>query len=486
MRSYFQIIVASARLLRPYMLLLALLLTSVTVHAQTVSLFGSLANFDVYNDTGQDAHGFEIELDGITPGQISYVFSSSRYGGPTVIPFAGGIYVRYTSQWNAGTQQFNTTTQMPAAFTPTAGHSCVLAYVQGCDHYGVVITQNGTGVVYRWLLADPQNPGNLIPAPTASPVPHPTITVIPPAKPGLAPAVEFKIEVPPPPPAPSVEAQFGEAKWVKVYKTELPRQVGLDELVGDNAIVPQDPALVETAWKLLQFNPHSANSGVLISHGNLGNGSRAVIRRYEFSKYSGKYDPLNHKAVCVDPLCAFPGDGELGDYIGSQMAAANVGVPSITVSKVGNGSVAGASGKINCGSSCTAVVNANSSVTLTASPSGTIFSGWSGGCNGLDLNCTLMVNDSVNVTATFSPVYTLSIGRSGSGTVIGTPDGVLSTQINCGGSCSAKFKQGTTVTLNATPAPGLSFVSWSGACSGTAPSCSVTLNKDTQVQANFK
>lgn len=132
---------------------------------------------------------------------------------------------------------------------------------------------------------------------------------------------------------------------MKVYKTEVPREVGLDELVGGNPVVPQDPGLVETAWKLLQTNPHSPNSGVLISHGSLGNASRSVVRRYEFAKYAGKYGPLTHQALCIDPACSAPDPSELGDYIGSQMAAANVGVPSITVSKVGNGTVTGAGGQ---------------------------------------------------------------------------------------------------------------------------------------------
>jgi hypothetical protein len=58
--------------------------------------------------------------------------------------------------------------------------------------------------------------------------------------------------------------------------------------------------------------------------------------------------------------------------------------------------------------------------------------------------------------------------------------------IKCGGSCSAKFLQGTAVTLTPTPAAGLKFVNWGGACSGTAQSCTVTINSNTSVQANFK
>ncbi|HYW73781.1 MAG TPA: hypothetical protein VE961_22355, partial [Pyrinomonadaceae bacterium] len=57
--------------------------------------------------------------------------------------------------------------------------------------------------------------------------------------------------------------------------------------------------------------------------------------------------------------------------------------------------------------------------------------------------------------------------------------------LDCGGNCSAKFSQGTTVTLTATPAAGKLFVNWSGACSGTSPTCTLTIDKNTSVQAVF-
>ncbi|MDQ6758610.1 MAG: hypothetical protein M3Z32_01945 [Acidobacteriota bacterium] len=490
MKPILKSITGGATALTTSALLLTLLAAPKVSDAQSLTLFGSLSNFDVYNDTGQETHGFEIELDGLQPAQAYYFFTFTRYGAPTVTAFPGGVYVRYASSWNPSTQQFTAATQVPASFTPTFGHSCVNTNIAGCDHFGIVVNAAPTAVVYRWLVADPATPGNLMrfAGPPVS-LPAPTLSVVPPAGNQPAPAVVFEIRVPPPP-APEIpkpEAQYGEAKWVKVYKNELQREVALEELVGGNPAVPEDPGVVETAWKLLQFNPHSDASGVLRNQGGINSGSRAVIRRYEFSKYSGAYDPASHKAICGgDGLCTAPLDGELGDYIGSQMAAANVGVPSITVSKVGSGTVAGASGKINCGGSCTTTVTAGASVTLTANAGGGLFSGWSGACNGTQLSCTVTVNDQLNVTATFTPVFTLSIGRSGSGTITGNPAGALSTQISCGNSCSAKFGQGTTVTLSATPAPGVNFVGWSGACAGTAPTCDVTISADTKVQANFK
>ena len=57
---------------------------------------------------------------------------------------------------------------------------------------------------------------------------------------------------------------------------------------------------------------------------------------------------------------------------------------------------------------------------------------------------------------------------TGDGTVTSTPVG-----IDCGGTCSGQFEEGTTVSLNAAAAPGSVFAGWSGGCSGTGP-CSVT------------
>jgi hypothetical protein len=282
------------------------------------------------------------------------------------------------------------------------------------------------------------------------------------------------------------QPQFGEAKWVKIFKTELPRQVDLGELLTDNPVVPEDTTVVETPWKLLQFNPNSAKSGTLTSQGGLGSGSHSVIRRYEYYKYTGTYDPLTHQATCGGGVveCTAPADGELGDYIGAQMVGANVGVPSLTVTKIGTGTVTG--GKINCGSSCTTQVAAGTVVTLTANAGGGIFTGWSGACTGTAPTCVVTVNDEMNVTASFSAQFTLSIGRAGGGTITGVPGGNAGTSINCGGNCSAKFTDGTAVTLTATPSGTAHFINWTGACSGTAPTCTVAINKNTQVQAVFK
>ncbi len=481
------------RELRASIVLAAALALPAVLSAQSVTLFGSLANFDVLNDTGQDAHGFEIEVQA-SQAQAYGTFNATRYGGATfqATP-TGGVIVRWAAAYDAATQRWSATTVTPASFQPTFGHSCVLTAIVGCDHYGIYTlyySPAANTAKYYWLVEDINNPGTLIRfAGSQVQIPHPTVTVIPPAQVGNPPQVAFEIVVPPPPPpeVPKPVAQFGDAKWVKVYKNELQRQVGLDELLADNPVVPADAGHLETAWKLLQFNPNThGNSGVLRNQGGIGSGSKAVVRRYEFYKYSGTYDPLDHSATCGgDGTCSAPLDGELGDFIGAQNAAANVGVPTVTVTKIGSGTVTGANGKINCGGSCSSTFNQGTSVTLTANAGGGVFTGWSGDCGGTSLTCTFVVNAEQNVTANFAAQYTVSIGRSGSGTVVATPNG-NDRQLNCGGACSAKFTAGTAVTLIATPAPGLKFTGWTNGCTGTANTCTVVIGKDTSVQANFK
>src|SRR5579883_1551023 len=84
----------------------AALAASLSAQTQGITVFGSLANFDVYNDTGQDAHGFQIEFDGLSAQQVIGTFPQSRYGAPSIIPFAGGVYVRYEAQYDPASQTY--------------------------------------------------------------------------------------------------------------------------------------------------------------------------------------------------------------------------------------------------------------------------------------------------------------------------------------------------------------------------------------------
>src|SRR4051812_23801058 len=81
---------------------LVLLAAPASSQAQT-TMVGTLGNFDALNDTGQETHGFEIQLEGITSKDIYRIFGSSgatnyiRYGQGTATDYPGGVYVRWMS-----------------------------------------------------------------------------------------------------------------------------------------------------------------------------------------------------------------------------------------------------------------------------------------------------------------------------------------------------------------------------------------------------
>ncbi|HWW74180.1 MAG TPA: hypothetical protein VNZ44_02220 [Pyrinomonadaceae bacterium] len=464
------------------------LAAAISTRAQTATVFGSLSNFDVVNNTEHEAHGFEIELEGLQPNDVSYSFSAQRYGQAQVIPTATGVRVRWESAYDFTLQHFSQTTVAHAAGAPFAG-SCYqwngAAYAtSGCEHFGVSLYRNAAKTTYRWLVEDANAPGTLAAVDPPVAIPGPVYLVIPPAQTGEAPVLEAEIEAPEAPEGPEL---YGDAQWVKVFKTELQREVNLDELMSDNAVVPQDAAHTEVAWEILQAEPASnsrgnQNRGRRGNSGALAAGTRAVVRRYEIYQYTGAYDPVTHEALCADGLCNAPAEGEVGDYVGAQMAAANVGVPSVTVSVNGGGKVASLDRLIACGSKCAASYELNAEVTLTASAdSNSVFTGWTGACSGAQTTCTVNVNDALNVTASFAPLVKLVVKTAGSGSVTSTP-----AAIDCGRNCTAQMASGTRLTLTAAPAAGQKFTGWGGSCSGTLLTCSVLVNKDTQVQANFK
>jgi YD repeat-containing protein len=66
------------------------------------------------------------------------------------------------------------------------------------------------------------------------------------------------------------------------------------------------------------------------------------------------------------------------------------------------------------------------------------------------------------------------------GKVTSTPQG-----IDCATDCTQGIGPGREVVLSAAPVPGSVFAGWAGPCSGTAPTCSVTMHGDQVVGASF-
>ncbi len=82
------------------------------------------------------------------------------------------------------------------------------------------------------------------------------------------------------------------------------------------------------------------------------------------------------------------------------------------------------------------------------------------------------------------PLHKLDVSRegTGTGTVGSDPAG-----IDCGAGCSHEFEEGEKVTLTATADAHNKFTGWSGACSGAAVTCQVTIGAaDASVTATFK
>src|SRR3989475_9732341 len=79
--------------------------------------------------------------------------------------------------------------------------------------------------------------------------------------------------------------------------------------------------------------------------------------------------------------------------------------------------------------------------------------------------------------------FTLTVSKTdlGSGTVTSSPAG-----INCGGTCSASYVSGTTVTLTATPAFLSGFGGWTGCDSVSGNKCTVSMDSARSGTADFK
>lgn len=156
---------------------------------------------------------------------------------------------------------------------------------------------------------------------------------------------------------------------------------------------------------------------------------------------------------------------------------------SVSKSGGGNGTVSG--NGIDCGGTCSVLLDQGAAVSLAAAAAGgSVFIGWSGDCTGTG-SCSPDMSAARSVDAMFVPStqqYALTVTVSGSGAITSSPKGV-----RCGKQCATSFSVGTTVTLTAKPANKHVFLGWTGDCvtEGTSLTCTLPMLRAQTVGAVF-
>ena len=323
--------------------------------AAGASVIGSLANFDVVNDTGKPAYGFEIEIEdpSFDHTKIESVFGYDRVF-PSVSPDPGAV-VRFgkpviTDVPGSGVRITYGGT-IGSVFTPsgaynTPGESCWPGANPGwqatsCDHYGVSTIGQPSVTKYRWLVESAPGSGTLVGQQVGIPAVNFVYTPPPPPPPGQPPVpgvLNAAIHaVAPNPEQPENPELWGEPFWVKIFTTKVPHDIDLGDLLrGDD---DQEAAEVETEWTIFQLAPagHEGANEMKEKDLEVAEGDKAVIRRYEFYKYVGLFNVDGSGEVlcdgaeapdhrCDSPFGNAPGINDLGDYVGSQMAGVNFDV----------------------------------------------------------------------------------------------------------------------------------------------------------------
>lgn len=199
--------------------------------------------------------------------------------------------------------------------------------------------------------------------------------------------------------------------------------------------------------------------------------------------------------------------GQLGDGPGVNRQAPVLvltrpgATTALALSVAERGRVTGGDGSVNCtitGGACTPTFTYGGagddvpSITLTAQPDSGYRVDWQGFCEGLTSNtCTLNMITDRDVRAAFvvdTVSRSLSVSVVGSGRVTSS-DG----RIDCrstGGSCTAWYTYSSAgaapnVTLTATADANNDFTRWTGACSGSTTTCSLSMSSSRSVGASF-
>lgn len=260
-----------------------------------------------------------------------------------------------------------------------------------------------------------------------------------------------------------------------------------------------------SAWRALDTGMNNRVTSLTVSSGNvLYAGGQFTQASGQTVNYLTKWDGSAWKAISSGTnigasasvyALAFNGQDHLylgGNFVQaggqtvSKIALVKTALPSLAkldVTKTGSGTITSTPAGISCDTDCTEDYALNTQVTLTATvATGSTFLGWGGACSGTS-SCQVTMSQAQNVTANFNviPQVQLSVTKTGNGTVSSTPTG-----INCGTDCNESYSSFTTVSLNATPSTDNVFKGWTGGCSGSNATVSVTMDATKSCTAVFE
>jgi hypothetical protein len=189
--------------------------------------------------------------------------------------------------------------------------------------------------------------------------------------------------------------------------------------------------------------------------------------------------------ACGGTSSSGTGTGTGSTGTGSPDAGGNAQTFALTLNISGSGAVTAPAQ--TCAVQCVLQVPAGALQLVAVPGSGWHFTSWSGLCS--NAACDLTVSGDLTLTANFDqdtavapPVAVkrnLTMTVNGPGRLVSSPIG-----IDCPGTCSATFDDGTNVLFTATPNTGAKFDGFSGACAGS--SCTVTLGTDAAVGGTFE
>lgn len=459
-------------------LLAAILMALAGTSARASIAYGTLNNFDTVNDTGQECHGFEIELEDCRSTDITYCYSYNHYGTPTItedtasVPGHTNCIVRYAAVMTNGA--WSAFTAIPSGpIAPTQGHQFTNPSLNfGGEHFGVGYYGRPSAVHYFWLL---DNGGGVLVRGPEVKVSTPAFTYNPPAG-GLAGRVQAAIE---PPPAPPVR-EFGPASWVKsiVTTTHNNHEVKLRDLMSEDPDYPDDkdwrngePDEVETEWFLLQQEFSQPDQELIGAEEELPEGDEIITRRYEFYEYAGPIDNETGEALAskVGPDGIhgvnegnndYSGTVIVGDYLGAQMSAFDHELPIGLIDHV-------ADGEVNVEYPTRSVVVAGIPFTATNSgalPTGMTFDTTTGQLSGTPTESgifTFTVRVSATNMATLEKSYSFAIADVNEVLPPHSTVDTVSDPLDCGETAgTGLYTNDDLAEVTATAYPGYRFLKW--------------------------